>query len=130
MLNKKKVIYSIIIFIMTELVLLGYLFATNQPLTIISPDGQLYMNLATNLLSGEGLINTVRMEDIIVPPLFSLLLVPFLGLFKTITSFFVFQYVLYGLNAVILFHLATKIFNRNSSLGLLLFSILSILCYF
>ena len=99
---------------MTELLLVGYLFATNQPLTIVSPDGQLYMNLATNLLNGEGLINTVRMEDIIVPPLFPLLLVPFLGLFKTITAFFVFQYVLYGLNAVILFHLTVKIFNQKS----------------
>lgn len=71
------------------------------------------MNLADNLLKGQGLINTVRVEDIIVPPLFSLILLPFLGIFKTIYSFFVFQYILYGLNAIILYYLTRKVFKEK-----------------
>lgn len=72
------------------------------------------MNLASNLLNGDGLINTVRVEDIVVPPLFPLLLVPFLGIFKTIYSFFVFQFILYGVNAVILYYLTGKVFKQKS----------------
>ncbi|MBB6446028.1 hypothetical protein HNR53_002678 [Bacillus benzoevorans] len=86
---------------------------TKQPFTIISPDGKLYMNLAENLLNGHGLINTVRVEDIIVPPLFPLILLPFLGIFKTIYSFFVFQYILYGVNAIILYYLTGKVFKEK-----------------
>ena len=49
---------------------------------VVTPDGKLYYNLAENLVNGKGLINTVREEDIIVPPLFSLILAPFVLMFN------------------------------------------------
>jgi 4-amino-4-deoxy-L-arabinose transferase-like glycosyltransferase len=72
----------------------------NGSFTNITPDGQLYYNLAQNLVSGQGLINTIRIEEIIVPPLFAIILAPFAWLFDSELPFFIFQYILYGLNAV------------------------------
>lgn len=66
----------------------------------ITPDGQLYYNLAQNLVAGHGLINTIRVEEIIVPPLFAIILAPFAWLFESELPFFIFQYLLYGANAV------------------------------
>lgn len=66
----------------------------------ITPDGQLYYNLAQNLVAGHGLVNTIRVEEIIVPPLFAIILAPFAWLFESELPFFIFQYLLYGANAV------------------------------
>ena len=81
----------------------------------ITPDGLLYYNMGENLLKGNGLINQVRTEDIIVPPFFAVLLSIFILFFDSETAFFVFQYVLYGLNAVFTAFLAKKFFNTYSA---------------
>ena len=80
---------------------------------VITPDGKLYYNLAENLVNGNGLINTVREEDIIVPPLFSLILAPFVLLFDSPTPFIVVQYILFALNGVYISLLAGKIFRSQ-----------------
>ena len=73
------------------------------------------MNLAVNLLSGNGLLNPLQAEGTIIPPLFPLLIAPFIGIFNTIYSFFVFQYILYGVNALILFYLTRKVFQEKTN---------------
>lgn len=80
---------------------------------VITPDGKLYYNLAENLVNGKGLINTVREEDIIVPPLFALILAPFVLFFDSGTPFIVFQYILFAVNGVYISFLAGKIFRSQ-----------------
>lgn len=82
-----------------------------MPFMNVTPDGLLYYNMAENLLKGNGLINQVRIEGIIVPPLFAVILAPFAFLFDSEAPFFIFQYVLYGLNAVFTAFMAKKFFN-------------------
>ncbi len=79
----------------------------------ITPDGQLYYNLAQNLVAGNGLINTVRIEEIIVPPLFAIILVPFVWLFNSELPIFIFQYFLYGVNAVGTAYLVYYLFKNR-----------------
>jgi 4-amino-4-deoxy-L-arabinose transferase-like glycosyltransferase len=88
------------LFIFSLAVLVFSIFKRNGSFMNITPDGQLYYNLAQNLIAGKGLIDTVRVEDIIVPPLFAIILAPFAWLFETEVPFFIFQYILYGANAV------------------------------
>jgi hypothetical protein len=102
-----------LIFILAQVCLAGYLKLTDHPFSVITADGNLYMNLAQNFIDGKGLINTVRKEDIIVLPLFSLLMVPSLLLFKSIIPFIAFQYVLFGINAVLLYFLAIYVFKKQ-----------------
>lgn len=88
------------LFIFSLAVLVFSIYKRNVSFMNITPDGQLYYNLAQNLIAGNGLINNVRVEEIIVPPLFALILAPFTWLFETELPFFIFQYFLYGVNAV------------------------------
>lgn len=81
----------------------------------ITPDGLLYYNMAENLIKGNGLINQVRVEEIIVPPFFALILAVFAYLFKSETSFFIFQYVLYGFNAILVAAIAKNFFKTYMS---------------
>jgi hypothetical protein len=113
--RKKSLLTLLLVFLLTEFILLCYLFETKQFLANITADGQLYMNLAVNLLSGNGLLNPLQAEGTIIPPLFPLLIVPFIGIFNTIYSFFVFQYILYGVNALILFYLTRKVFQEKTN---------------
>lgn len=108
----------IFLFLMTEFFLLMYIFLSNQQWFTITTDGKLYVNLATNFIEGHGLINTIRKEDIIVPPLFALFLTPFLLVFKCDTSFFIFQYILYGLNSLLLFVISLRLF-RTRAIGVI-----------
>lgn len=80
---------------------------------VVTPDGKLYYNLAENLVNGNGLINTVREEDIIVPPLFSLILAPFVLLFDSATPFIIIQYILFAVNGVYISYLAGKLFKAQ-----------------
>lgn len=113
--RKKSLLTWLLVFLLTEFILLCYLFETEQFLANITADGQLYMNLAVNLLAGNGLLNPLQTEGTIIPPLFPLLIVPFIGIFNTIYSFFVFQYILYGVNALILFYLTRKVFQEKTN---------------
>ncbi|MED0665967.1 glycosyltransferase family 39 protein [Bacillus badius] len=108
---RKPFFICMAIFLMIEGVLFTYLHLTGQPLMRITPDGQLYFNIAENMVHGNGMINNVRKEDIIVPPLFSLILVPFAALGSE-KAFMVFQYILYGANGVFLYVLAQRLFGR------------------
>ncbi|MDL4839109.1 hypothetical protein [Aquibacillus rhizosphaerae] len=112
LLQSKYSIYFYIFFIV-ELIFLAYMFQSNQPFMQISPDGKLYYNLAENLVRGNGLIDTVRIEDIIVPPLFSLILVPFVFIFNDPVAFIVFQYILFGINSVLLFYFVEILFHSR-----------------
>lgn len=113
--NRQSISIYIVVFINALTVLLLYLTKVNMPFMNITPDGLLYYNMAENLLKGNGLINQIRVEDIIVPPLFAVMLAPFTLLFDTETPFFIFQYVLYGLNAVLTSFIARKFFNSYSA---------------
>ena len=88
------------VFVSSLIVILFSIIKRNGSFMNITPDGQLYYNLAQNLVAGQGLINTIRVEEIIVPPLFAIILAPFALLFDSELPFFIFQYVLYGINAV------------------------------
>jgi len=81
----------------------------------ITPDGALYYNMAENLVAGNGLINQVRKEEIVVPPLFAIILAPFALIFDNPSSYMVFQYILYGLNGVFLTIIGARLFNRRSA---------------
>lgn len=104
------ILYSILFFII-EAILIVYLYKTGQAFTKITPDGQLYFNIAENLVNGNGMINDVRREEIIVPPLFSLILAPF-ALVGGESAYFIFQYIMYGVNGILLFMLARLLFNQ------------------
>lgn len=110
-----RFLYAAGLFLLIEGVLAGYLWLTGTPFMTISPDGQLYYNLAENVVSGNGLVNTVRQENIIVPPLFALLIAPFVFLFHTPESYMVFQYIVYGLNGVFLAVLGEKLFRSRAA---------------
>lgn len=111
---KKYLLYGSI-FIFSLIVLIMYLVTKNVPFTNVTPDGKLYYNMAENLIQGNGLINQVRVEDIIVPPFFALILSPFVVLFDSEIPFFYFQYILYGLNGVLTAVIAKKIFRSEIS---------------
>ncbi|MBU0904790.1 MAG: glycosyltransferase family 39 protein [Firmicutes bacterium] len=102
MIKKSLITYFlyISIFVSSLIVILLSIVKRNGSFMNITPDGQLYYNLAQNLVAGQGLINTIRVEEIIVPPLFAIILAPFAWLFENELPFFIFQYVLYGINAV------------------------------
>ncbi|MCH1625100.1 glycosyltransferase family 39 protein [Ferdinandcohnia quinoae] len=114
---KKPFVY-IFLFLMTEFFLIMYIFLSNQQWFTITADGKLYLNLAENFVEGHGLINTIRKEDIIVPPLFALFLAPFVLLFKSEAPYFIFQYILYGLNSLLLFVISIKLF-KSKAIGVL-----------
>ncbi|NNU94892.1 hypothetical protein ETC01_17705, partial [Geobacillus sp. NFOSA3] len=99
--HKRNIIGYVFLFLLTEAILLFYLYQTGKQFFRITPDGQLYFNIAENFVKGNGMINTVRKEDIIVPPLFSIFLVPF-AFFHSAKLFILFQYVVYGFNGVLL----------------------------
>ncbi|OES44963.1 glycosyltransferase family 39 protein [Domibacillus iocasae] len=103
------------LFLFIEAVLIGYLAWTNTPFMTISPDGQLYYNLAENVASGNGLINTVRQENIIVPPFFALVIAPFVFFFHAPEAYMVFQYIVYGLNGVFLACVGAKLFQSRAA---------------
>lgn len=111
---KKFLLYSFI-FIFSLAVLIAYLVTKNVPFTNITPDGKLYYNMAENLIQGNGLINQVRLEEIIVPPFFALILSPFVLFFDSETPFFYFQYILYGLNGALTAWVAKKFFRSDLS---------------
>jgi hypothetical protein len=113
--NRQSIIIYTLVFISSLTVLFLYLIKADIPFMNITPDGLLYYNMAENLLKGNGLINQIRVEEIIVPPLFAVILAPFALLFDTETPFFIFQYVLYGLNAVLTSFIAKKFFNSYSA---------------
>lgn len=102
MIKKSLITYFLYIsvFVSSLIVILFSIVKRNGSFMNITPDGQLYYNLAQNLVAGQGLINTIRVEEIIVPPLFAIILAPFAWLFENELPFFIFQYVLYGINAV------------------------------
>lgn len=106
-------VHYLLLFVFIEASLLFYIKAGPQPAMAITPDGQLYYNLAENLVNGKGLINTVREEDVIVPPLFSLILAPFVLLFDSSTPFIALQYILFALNGVYISYLAGKLFRSQ-----------------
>ncbi|MBD7909233.1 glycosyltransferase family 39 protein [Sporosarcina gallistercoris] len=113
--NWKSILMYGTIFVAALTALFAYLLAVQVPFMNITPDGQLYYNMAENLLEGNGLINQVRVEEIIVPPLFAIILSVFAFLFKSETSFFVFQYILYGMNAILVAAIAKNFFKNNAS---------------
>jgi 4-amino-4-deoxy-L-arabinose transferase-like glycosyltransferase len=110
---KNRFVRFFMLFIFIELMLLMYIKLGPQPSMVITADGKLYYNLAENLVNGNGLINTIRQEDIIVPPLFALILVPFVFLFNSAVPFIVFQYILFAMNGVYTSYLAEKLFNSR-----------------
>lgn len=101
------------VFIFSLAVLVFSIFKRNGSFMNITPDGQLYYNLAQNLIAGNGLINHIRVEEIIVPPLFAIILAPFTWLFETELPFFIFQYILYGANAVATAFLVHYLFKNK-----------------
>ncbi|WP_432354158.1 hypothetical protein [Sporosarcina sp. A2] len=113
--NWKSALMYGTIFVAALAALFAYLLAIGVPFMNITPDGQLYYNMAENLLEGNGLINQVRVEEIIVPPFFAVFLAIFAFLFKSETSFFVFQYILYACNAVLIAMIAKNFFKSNWS---------------
>lgn len=112
--HKRNIIGYVFLFLLTEAILLFYLYQTGKQFFRITPDGQLYFNIAENFVKGNGMINTVRKEDIIVPPLFSIFLVPF-AFFHSAKLFILFQYVVYGFNGVLLAFLGEQLFHRFKS---------------
>lgn len=106
-------IHYLLLFLFIEACLLLYIKAGPQLPMVVTPDGKLYYNLAENLVNGKGLINTVREEDIIVPPLFALILAPFVLFFDSGTPFIVFQYILFAANGVYISFLAGKVFKSQ-----------------
>lgn len=106
-------VHYLLLFLFIEACLLFYIKAGPQPAMVVTPDGKLYYNLAENLVNGKGLINTIREEDIIVPPLFSLILAPFVLLFNSPTPFIVVQYILFALNGVYISYLTGKVFRSQ-----------------
>lgn len=113
LLKKIRPAEYLLLFLFIEACLLLYIKVTPEPLMTITDDGRLYYNLAENLVNGNGLINTVREEDIIVPPLFSLILAPFVLLFDSYAPFIVIQYILFAINGVYVSFLAKKIFKSE-----------------
>lgn len=110
---KNRPMQFLLLFLFIELMLLMYIKLGPQPSMVITADGKLYYNLAENLVNGKGLINTIREEDIIVPPLFALILVPFVFLFNSAVPFIVFQYILFAINGVYISYLAGKLFHSR-----------------
>jgi hypothetical protein len=100
-----------------------------SPFMIITPDGELYKNLADNLLQGKGLINTIRKENIIVPPLFPLIIASMVYIFKDISYVFLLQFFILGVTGIIQYILAFRLFsNKPIAIGaVILFSIHPIL---
>lgn len=113
--NWKLIVLYGTVFVASLAALFAFLLKLQIPLMTITPDGQLYYNMAENLLEGNGLINQVRVEEIIVPPFFAVFLAIFAFFFKSETSFFVFQYILYACNAVLVAMIAKNFFKSNWS---------------
>ncbi|MGA4718510.1 hypothetical protein [Fictibacillus nanhaiensis] len=99
------------------------------PFMIITSDGELYKNLAGNFLNGKGLINTVREENIIVPPLYPLIIAFIIYFFKDITFVFLVQFLVLGSTGIVIFLLAYRLFINKviAILSVVLFSIHPIL---
>jgi hypothetical protein len=99
------------------------------PFMIITPDGELYKNLAGNFLNGKGLINTVREENVIVPPLFPLIIAFIVYFFKDITYVFLLQFLVLGATGILLYLLSYRLFtNKAIAIGsVILYSIHPIL---
>ncbi|MFC0187318.1 glycosyltransferase family 39 protein [Fictibacillus aquaticus] len=95
------------------------------PLMTITPDGELYKNLAENWLNGTGLKNTIRQENVIVPPLFPLVIGLILYVFRDISYVFLLQFILLGLTGVVIYRVCVLLFGSRmaGTLAVVLFSL-------
>ncbi len=76
-------------------------------------DGDLYINMAQNLVEGHGLVNSLRNYDIITPPGLPLLIAAVLIVFRSVTAAIVLGYVAFGAGSVFLYLLARQLFKSR-----------------
>jgi hypothetical protein len=112
---KKRTVELGLIFIVSVGVCLIYTYYIHHSFYVESPDGNLYINMARNFIQGKGLINTIRPYGIIVPPLFSIIISFFLLVFKSLTAFVVFQYIIFGFNAILVYVITERLFGNKFS---------------
>ena len=104
-----------IIFFSTILAALIYNWITYQAFYIPSPDGDLYISVATNFIHNGHFIQTARPYEVnfVVPPGLPLLLTLVLGLTYSTGTVIVLQYVLFGLTSVLLTRVSESIYSTR-----------------
>ena len=110
----KPLVLMELLFVIALLVEIAYLMHYNVSY-IISPDGELYSNMAENLLQGKGLVNTIRDRDYVVGPVYPLLLTFTYLLFglKSYWAVIRLQAVLQALTALVLYKTGEELFGKG-----------------
>jgi len=120
-------------------VIFGISLVTSLPFAIacqntaLSPDALLYQDIATNLLLGRGFVQEVRSDDIVVPPLFPVLVAGVYYVFGhgNILAVLLVQCFLNGATACLVFLIGRELFNRwVGVLGALLYASYPIAAFF
>lgn len=110
----KPLVLMGLLFVIALLIEIAYLKHYNVSY-MISPDGELYSNMAENLLQGKGLVNTIRDRDYVVGPVYPLLLM-FTYLLYGLKSYWAvirLQTVLQALTALVLYKTGEELFGKG-----------------
>lgn len=95
---------ELLIFLLSIIAMLVYNYVKFQSFYCESPDGNLYLSIARNFIQNGHFIQNARAYEInmVVPPGVPLIFTVILGLTYSYINIIFFQYILYGLSAVLL----------------------------
>lgn len=113
----KTLAFMGLLFVIALLVEIAYLKHYNVSY-MLSPDGELYSNMAENFLQGKGLVNTIRDRDYVVGPVYPLLLMFTYLLFglKSYWAVIKLQVVFQALTALVLYKTGEELFGKGYGL--------------
>lgn len=118
--KKRDIVRFLIIITISFLIRLFYLiYISHRGGINITPDGKLYINLAQNLLRGLGLNNTLRTgldANIIVPPVYPLLISGVIAIFKSYYPVVYLQALLSSISCGLVYLIGKHIWNTRVGL--------------
>ncbi len=119
--NKHRPFYLLVLFLI--LLLFKNPFSGSNAISNLEPfpDASLYLNMARNIIQGEGFKITHKqfILDSTIPPLYSLTLVPFYTILKDPRSFYLTNIVLTLISSFFFYRILLKLFNRKFVIFLL-----------
>lgn len=115
--NKKQFLLLLLVFTFSITYLMFYVYKIKHTLYVSSPDGKLYLSIADNFIKNGHFIQTARPNDInfVVPPGLPIILTVFKLIYDNVIFIVLFQYIIFGLNNVIIFLSCRNLFNNYFS---------------